>query len=120
MRRLAIVEDNPDNRLLLRAMLDGRYALAEYTDGLVALDGILADPPELLLLDISLPGMDGRDLLRRLREDARTRGVPAIALTAHALDEERRSIEAAGFEGYIAKPILDPDLLLGEVERLLG
>lgn len=119
MRRLAIVEDNPDNRLLLRAMLADQYELVEYEDGLVALEGIRASPPELLLLDISLPGLDGRELLRRLRAGEDPVHAPAIALTAHALDDERRSIEEAGFEGYVSKPILDEQVLLDELERLL-
>jgi CheY-like chemotaxis protein len=118
-RRIAVVEDNADNRLLLQALLAERYALDEYEDGAAALAGIPAAPPELVLLDISLPGMDGPEVLRRLREDPRLATLPVIALTAHAMAGDRDRYLAAGFDGYLTKPILDETELFAAIERLL-
>ena len=67
MRHIAVVEDNADNRLLLQAILDGEYSLVEYDNGVDALAGLSASLPELVLLDISLPGMDGNEILLRIR-----------------------------------------------------
>jgi two-component system cell cycle response regulator DivK len=119
MKRIAIVEDNRDNRLLLRAIIDEQYELVEYATGRVALDGIRADPPDLILLDISLPEMDGTEVLRRLRSDASLRRIPAIALTAHAMRGVRERLLAEGFDGYVVKPIVDEGELLETIARLL-
>lgn len=120
MARIAIVEDNPDNRLLVRALLEGRYEIVEYETGGAALAGLRADPPDLVLLDISLPEMDGTDVLRAMRADARLTDVPAIALTAHAMAGDRERFMAAGFDDYVSKPIIDETLLFAAIERLLG
>ena len=119
MKRIAIVEDNRDNRLLLRAIIDDQYELIEYATGRVALDGIRADPPDLILLDISLPEMDGTEVLRRLRSDPSLRRIPAIALTAHAMRGVRERLLAEGFDGYVVKPIVDEGELLETIARLL-
>jgi CheY-like chemotaxis protein len=119
MKRIAIVEDNRDNRLLLRAIIDEQYDLVEYATGRVALEGIRADPPDLILLDISLPEMDGTEVLRRLRADPAFRRIPAIALTAHAMRGVRERLLAEGFDGYVVKPIVDEEELLETIARLL-
>jgi CheY-like chemotaxis protein len=119
MKRIAIVEDNRDNRLLLRAIIDEQYELVEYATGRAALDGIRTDPPDLILLDISLPEMDGTEVLRRLRSDASLRRIPAIALTAHAMRGVRERLLAEGFDGYVVKPIVDEGELLDTIARLL-
>jgi two-component system cell cycle response regulator DivK len=119
MKRIAIVEDNRDNRLLLRAIIDEQYELVEYATGRVALEGIRADPPDLILLDISLPEMDGTEVLRRLRSDESLRRIPAIALTAHAMRGVRERLLAEGFDGYVVKPIVDEGELLDTIARLL-
>ncbi len=120
MKKIAIVEDNPDNRLLVRAILEGRYRLVEYEAGTDALEGIPADPPDLVLLDISLPEMDGTEVLRRLRQDPDLAGLPVIALTAHAMSGDRHKFLQEGFDSYVAKPILDETELIGAIEKLLG
>ena len=120
MRRVAVVEDNADNRLLLQAILDGQYALVEYDNGVDALAGLSASLPELVLLDISLPGMDGNEILSRIRADERLRHLPVIALTAHAMSGDREKYLAAGFNDYITKPIVDETILLGAIERWLN
>ena len=118
--RLAVVEDNADNRLLLQALLGDRYQLVEYDNGTAALEGIALARPDLVLLDISLPGMDGNEILRRIRKDAALRGLPVIALTAHAMAGDREKFLAAGFNDYITKPIVDETQLFAAIERLLG
>ena len=91
MTTLAVVEDNADNRLLLQALLGERYTLVEFDNGADALSGLRASLPDLVLLDISLPGMDGNEILARIRADDRLRALPVIALTAHAMAGTARS-----------------------------
>ena len=119
MRKIALVEDNPDNRLLVRAILEQSYAVQEYTTGAEALSGFDGERPDLVLLDISLPGMDGLEVLERIRASTSLEGMPVIALTAHAMDFERKQFLAAGFDGYVAKPITDERDLLDTIERLI-
>ena len=120
MARLAVVEDNADNRLLLQAILGDEYELQEYDNGIDALKGITDSRPDLVLLDISLPGMDGNEILQRIRADITLRQLPVIALTAHAMAGDREKFLAAGFDDYITKPIVDETLLFSSIRRLLG
>lgn len=113
------MEDNPDNRLLVQAILDGSYEVVEYEDGPTALTGLRGDRPDLVLLDISLPGMDGVQVLREIRGDERLASLPVVALTAHAMAGDRERYLAEGFDAYLSKPITDDDLLLGAVGELL-
>lgn len=117
--RLAVVEDNPDNRLLLSALLEDAYELDEYVDGTEALAGIPARPPALVLLDISLPGMEGPEVLRRLRADPALAAIPVIALTAHAMAGDRERYLGLGFDSYVTKPIVDESLLFTAIQELL-
>lgn len=117
--RLAVVEDNPDNRLLLQALLTDDYDLDEYEDGPAALAGIPGAVPALILLDVSLPGMEGPEVLRRLRGMPGLDRIPVIALTAHAMAGDRERLLAQGFDGYVAKPILDEELLYSAIRQLL-
>jgi CheY-like chemotaxis protein/HPt (histidine-containing phosphotransfer) domain-containing protein len=120
MKKIAIVEDNPDNRLLLQAMLEDDYEIREYETGTEAVAGIRREPPDLVLLDISLPGMDGTEVLEVLRRDADLRDLPVIALTAHAMAGDREKYLAAGFNDYISKPIVEEEVLFGAIARLLA
>jgi two-component system cell cycle response regulator DivK len=120
MARLAVVEDNADNRLLLQAILGDEYELVEYDNGIDALKGITGSRPDLVLLDISLPGMDGNEILQRIRADVTLRQLPVIALTAHAMAGDREKFLAAGFDDYITKPIVDETILSASIKRLLG
>ena len=119
MKRIAVVEDNADNRLLADALLSDHYLLTEYEDGPSAVVGLIASPPDLILLDISLPGLDGTEVLRRLRKNAALQGVPVIALTAHAMDGDRERLLDLGFDGYVSKPIVDDEALMSTIEDLL-
>jgi CheY-like chemotaxis protein len=120
MTRIALVEDNADNRMLVNAILEDRYQIEEYESGAEALAGLESDPPDLVLLDISLPAMDGTEVLRRMRADERLRTLPVIALTAHAMTGDREKYLGMGFDAYVTKPIVDESVLLGEIERLLN
>lgn len=119
-RSIALVEDNADNRLLVRAILEDRFDLLDYETGAEALAGFHTAVPDLVLLDISLPGMDGVEILGHLRSDARLARVPVIALTAHAMAGDREKYLAAGFDGYVTKPIIDERVLLDLIDRLLA
>lgn len=120
MTTVAVVEDNADNRLLLQALLGDRYDLVEFDNGAEALAGLSASLPDLVLLDISLPGMDGNEILSRIRQDERLRPLPVIALTAHAMSGDREKYLSAGFDDYITKPIVDESLLIDAIERSLA
>lgn len=120
MNTVAVVEDNADNRLLLQAILDGLYEVVEYENGVDALAGLAASHPDLVLLDISLPGMDGNEILARIRADEQLKRLPVIALTAHAMSGDREKYLAAGFNDYITKPIVDETLLLRAMERWIA
>lgn len=117
--RIAVVEDNPDNRLLLQALLTEEYDIDEYEDGPAALDGIPNAVPDLILLDVSLPGMEGPEVLRRLKGMPGLDTIPIIALTAHAMAGDRERLLAQGFDDYVAKPITDEELLFTAIRTLL-
>jgi CheY-like chemotaxis protein len=119
MKKIALVEDNPDNCLLVRAILESLYEVTEYETGFAALEGLQKEKPALVLLDVSLPEMDGTEVLRRIRADAGLRDLPVIALTAHAMAGDREKYLAAGFDEYVTKPIVDETLLLDAIKKLL-
>lgn len=120
MNRIAVVEDNPDNRLLILAFLEDQYEISAYPDGPEALAGMRSTRPDLVLLDISLPLMPGEEVLRAIRADAALRHLPVIAVTAHAMPGDREHLLAIGFDDYLAKPIVDHRLLYQIVERWLA
>jgi two-component system cell cycle response regulator DivK len=117
--RIAVVEDNPDNRLLVHALLEDLYDLSEYETGASALEGLVEDGPDLVLLDISLPEMDGTEVLRWIRDQEELKGVPVVALTAHAMAGDREKYLAEGFDDYVTKPIVDESILLETIARWL-
>jgi len=120
MKKIAVVEDNPDNRLLVQVILEPLYEVTEYEDGFAALAGLPQARPDLVLLDVSLPGMDGPEVLNRIRADASLRHLPVIALTAHAMAGDREKFLALGFNDYVTKPIVDENLLLNAIKNLLA
>lgn len=117
---IAVVEDNADNRLLLRAILSDDYAVTEYENGDDALAAFDRAAPSLVLMDISLPGMSGVEVLARIRADRRLQRLPVIALTAHAMSGDREAYLGAGFDEYVSKPIVDERILLRAIERCLA
>ena len=121
MKKIHLVEDNPDNAELIVDLLSDQYEIFLFVSALELLDGINAgslSAPDIYLLDISLPGMDGVALLKKLHENKNLRKVPSIALTAHAMKDDKRRFLDAGFDGYVSKPIVDEDDLIEEIERL--
>jgi CheY-like chemotaxis protein len=117
---IALVEDNPDNRLLVRAILEDLYEVTEYETGSQALDGLRSERPALVPPDISLPGMDGTEVLRHIRTDDSLADLPVVALTAHAMTGDREKFLSAGFDDYLTKPIVDEEVLIGVIARLLA
>lgn len=119
MKKIGLVEDNPDNRLLIQAMLEDLYEVEEYEDGQEALAGFAQNKPDLVLMDISLPGMDGYEILQRMRKDPQLKMLPVVALTAHAMVGDREKYLAKGFDEYLSKPIIDVDNLKNIIAKLL-
>ena len=120
-RRVLYIEDNEVNQLLMEGMLAQRPNIELSMAGL-PLQGLamaLAQPPDLLLLDIQLPGMSGFEVLRELRSHPETSDLPVVAVSANALDSDREQAAQAGFADYITKPI-DLPRLLAVVDRLLA
>jgi CheY-like chemotaxis protein len=103
---ILVVEDNERNLKLLRDVLE--FAGYEVRVAQTAEDGIssaVSDPPDLVLMDLQLPGIDGFEALRLLRESPRTAAIPVVAVTAQAMKQDRERVLRAGFNGYIEKPI---------------
>ena len=119
MKKIAVVEDNPDNRLLVQAMLEDRYELSEYETGGEAVARLGDDKPDLILLDISLPEMDGTEVLAWIRTQDVLKDTPVIALTAHAMASDRERAKQCGCDDYDVKPI-DFARLLGKIEAQLA
>ncbi len=118
MKKILIVEDVEMNRDLLVQLLEDNYELVEAKDGLEGLEMITSESPDLVLLDISLPEMDGYEVTRAVRADEAISQVPIIAVTAHAMaGDEDRALEA-GCNDYLTKPI-DEEELWAKVEALL-
>jgi len=117
MRKIAVVDDNADNRLIIRTILEDQYEIVEFSSGMEAIEGFKKNKPSVVILDISLPEMDGTEILRRIREDPELHDLPVIALTAHAMVGDREKYLAAGFNDYVAKPILDMSVLFSTIQR---
>ena len=106
------IEDNQHNRRIVRKILEHHgYQVEEAEDGLVGLQKIQDLIPPLVLLDIALPGIDGLEVLKRVREDDKLRDIPVIALTASAMRGDREKFLAAGCDDYLSKPIRAADLV---------
>jgi len=118
--KVAVVEDNPDNRMLVQALLEDRFEISEYETGMEAVEGLPGNVPDLILLDISLPEMDGTEVLAWIRKQDGLKNLPVIALTAHAMAGDRDKYLAAGFNDYVTKPIVDEALLIEAIERCLS
>jgi CheY-like chemotaxis protein len=118
--KIVLVEDNEMNRDMLSRRLQRRgYEVLTAVDGESGLALTKSETPALVLMDMSLPGIDGWEATRRLKADPATRAIPVIALTAHAMAGDREQALAAGCDDFDIKPI-DLDRLLGKIEALLG
>ena len=119
MAKILLVEDNEMNRDMLSRRLQRRgYEVLTAVDGESGLAMTRSEAPALVLMDMSLPGIDGWAATRQLKADPATQSIPIIALTAHAMRGDEDQARAAGCDGYLTKPI-SPKRVVEEVKRLL-
>jgi two-component system cell cycle response regulator DivK len=119
-RRILVVEDNPLNLKLVRDVLQfAGYDVIEAHSGEEGVRAAQADPPDLVLMDLQLPGIDGTETLHRLRQGPLGHDVPVVAVTAFAMAEDRERASLAGFDGFVEKPISVRELP-GQIEAFLG
>ena len=120
MKKILIAEDSPVNRELLRELLEMQdFEVFEACNGQEALDMIVEIRPDLLVLDLGMPVLDGFGTISRIRADPNMAGLPVLAATAYAMRGDREKTLEAGFDGYISKPI-NPAALKQEIARLLS
>ncbi len=127
-RKILIVEDNQDNReLVIKVLRNKGFETVEAVDGEDAIEKALSEKPDLILLDISLPKLDGYEVAKRLKSMEAFQEIPIVAFTAHAMKGDREKVIVAGFEGYISKPINIRELpdqiksyIRGKRESVLG
>ncbi|WP_457184713.1 response regulator [Nocardioides sp. P5_E3] len=118
--RVLVIEDNALNLKLVRDVLQhAGYDVVEAATGELGVASAASEPPDLVLLDLQLPGIDGHETLRRLRAGVIPDRVPVVAVTALAMAEDRDRAQRAGFDGYLEKPI-SPRSLPAQVERFLA
>lgn len=117
--RILLVEDNEDNRTVFATMLRHYgYEVVEAIDGPAGLHAALSTTPDLILMDLSIPALDGWQVTQQLKSDARTSRIPVVAVTAHALKDVRERAFRSGFDGFVAKPC-QAKHLLQEIQRFL-
>lgn len=119
MKKILVVEDIEDNLELVIQILGKRYQMLEARDGEQGLEVARRELPDLILMDLSLPVLDGWEATRRLKEDPELKSIPVVAITAHAMGGDREKALAAGCDDYLTKPIT-PGPLREIVKRLLG
>jgi len=121
-KKILVVEDNLDNRRILvyRLKRMGDFQIVEASNGEEAVEMVDREVPDLIFMDLKMPVMDGWEATRRIRMLKTGRRIPIIALTAQAMVGDEQKALAAGCDDYVAKPIVDPDVVRGKVERLLA
>ena len=118
-QRILVVEDTEDNRRIIRDLLGASgYALLEATDGAEGVELARRERPDLILMDIQLPEIDGYEATRQIRAIPELAGVPIIAVTSYALSGDEAKARAAGCDGYVAKPF-SPRQLLAKIREFL-
>jgi two-component system, cell cycle response regulator DivK len=119
-KRILMVEDTEDNRQIVRDLIASvGYDLIEAQDGAAGVAMAIAHKPDLILMDIQLPVMDGYEASRRIKADPATRHIPIIAVTSYALSGDELKTRAAGCDGYVAKPF-SPRQLLAKINEFLA
>ena len=114
-----LVDDAEDNREVYAQFLHFAGFRVEFAvDGVEAIEKAASLRPDVIVMDLSLPRMDGWEATRRIKADPETRGIPVIALTGHAVSESKRKAQEVGCSGYLTKPCL-PDVLVSEIRRLV-
>ncbi len=117
--KILLIEDNPENRYMVTFLLEQRgHEIIQAESGPLGLELAARICPDLILLDIQLPGMDGHAVARALKSDSQLKHIPIVAVTSYAMVGDREKCLAAGAEGYIEKPI-NPESFVAEVERFL-
>jgi two-component system, cell cycle response regulator DivK len=119
MRKILIVEDVEYNRDLLVQVLEEEYEVVTAADGAAGIEAAARDRPDVILMDLSLPGIDGWEATRRLKAWPETEAIPVIALTAHAMQGDEERARACGCDDYLPKP-LDEEQLFAKLARLLA
>ena len=120
MSKILMAEDNAVNRELLRELLESRgHTVSEACDGQEALDMVESEKPDVLLLDIGMPVLDGFAVVRKIRENPRLASLPIVAITAYAMQGDREKILSSKFDGYLSKPV-NARSLDEELHRLLS
>jgi CheY-like chemotaxis protein len=120
MPKILLVEDNEMNRdMLSRRLVRNGFEVVMAVDGSEGVAMAASEKPDLILMDMSLPVMDGWEATRRVKADDATRSVPVIGLTAHAMAGDREKAIEAGCDDYDTKPV-ELDRLIGKIERLIG
>ncbi|MGU3668037.1 response regulator [Methylobacterium sp. A49B] len=119
MKRILIVEDVALNRDLLTQLLEDDYEILIAVDGAAGVAMAVADSPDLILMDLSLPLVDGWEATRRIKANADTARIPVVAITANAMSGDEERAKAAGCDDFMTKPI-DEDLLFAKLHRWLG
>jgi two-component system, cell cycle response regulator DivK len=119
MKKILIIEDNEQNLYLTTFLLEKQgYDVIQARNGQQGLELAVSEIPDLILLDIQLPVMDGYEVARRLKQAVETKSIPIVAVTSYAMAGDRETILATGCEGYIEKPI-DPDNFADQVSAFL-
>ncbi len=119
-RKILLVEDNPQNRYLVTFLLEKNgYEVVVAEDGEEAIGAVAEHVPDLILMDVQLPKLDGYEATRRIKSDPRFTAIPLVALTAHSMKGDRGKAMAAGCDDYVTKPV-DADQLIGRIKDLLG
>ena len=118
-KRILVIEDQEDNRQIVRDLMTASgYELIEATTGEEGLEAAARERPDLILMDIQLPGIDGYEVTRRIKADPKLRQIPIIAVTSYALSGDDKKAFAAGCDGYVTKPY-SPRLLLAKIREYL-
>ena len=120
MKKILVVDDNPVSRELIREVLeDTHQRVLEAGNGEEALEKVLQEEPDIILLDIQMPALDGYEVLRRIRANPRVAALPVIAVTAFAMQEDCEKALAVGFDDFVTKPV-DIASLRSKIRTLLG
>jgi two-component system, cell cycle response regulator DivK len=118
-KRILLVEDEEDNMQILRDLLTTEYDIVEVENGEQALAAVAKQQPDLILMDIQLPVMDGYEATRRIKADPALRSIPIIAITSYAMGEDEQRARAAGCDDFVAKPY-SPRVLLAKIREYVS
>lgn len=122
LKKILVVEDNEDNRRILvyRLRKIGKFDIREAANGQQAIEAVSAERPDLIFMDLKMPVMDGWEATKRIRQMEGGDTIRIIALTAQAMAGDEQKALSIGCDDYLAKPVVDPDLVRQKLERLIG